>query len=238
MELISETIRKLSENTPYSTLVGRSKKWFDETYVQKSKEPIEESSAIVPKIGKLYTWFYDPITKDKMDFFSWCPLTFIIGYKISSKGHLIPYGINLSFIPPSMRIKILDTIVRLWNSNIINPDIERIKKGVSPLHEIPLYYDVAKMVLQDSGFEFAIRSYRLDRFQSSPMVVSYEDWYKICLFPISYIEKMQIRAIYWRYWRNLDGTYKIGDGKTRDIVKTKVKEVREYVKKRNKVSST
>ena len=231
MELVSETIMRMSQSVPYSTIVSRSKKWFDDVYVMKEKKPMEESRTPIPKIGKIYTWFYDPLTKDEMDFFSWCPLTFIIGYKITSGGHLLPYGINLSFIPPSMRIKILDTIIRLWNTQVINPNIERIKAGETPTMEIPLYYDVAKKLLQNSGFEFAIRSYRLERFQSSPMIVSYEDWYKICTFPIRYIEKMQIRAIYWRYWRNLDGNG-IGKHKDVEIVKTKIKEVQDYVKKR------
>ena len=231
MELVSETIAKMSESTPYSTIVSRSKKWFDDVYVMKEKKPIEESTTPVPKIGKIYTWFYDPITKDDMDFFSWCPLTFIMGYKVTQGGHLVPYGINLSFIPPSMRIKILDTIIRLWNTQIIDPNIERMRRNETPTMNIPLYYDVAKKVLQNSGFEFAIRSYRLERFQSSPMIVSYEDWYKICTFPIRYIEKMQIRAIYWRYWRNLDGNG-VGNHRNIKIVKTKIKEVQDYVKKR------
>jgi hypothetical protein len=231
MELVSETIIRMSESVPYSTIVSRSKKWFDDVYVMKEKKPIEESRTPIPKIGKIYTWFYDPLTKDEMDFFSWCPLTFIIGYKVTQGGHLLPYGINLSFIPPSMRIKVLDTIIRLWNTQVINPNIEKIKAGETPILDIPLYYDVAKKVLQNSGFEFAIRSYRLERFQSKPMIVSYEDWYKICTFPIRYIEKMQIRAIYWRYWRSLDGSG-IGKRKDVEIVKTKIKEVQDYVKKR------
>jgi len=149
MELVSETIMKMSKSTPYSTIVSRSKKWFDDIYVMKEKNPREESRTPIPKIGKIYTWFYDPLTKDEMDFFSWCPLTFIIGYKITSGGHLLPYGINLSFIPPSMRIKVLDTIIRLWNTQVISPNIEKINAGETPILEIPLYYDVAKKVLQN-----------------------------------------------------------------------------------------
>lgn len=234
MELPSKTIKRETDSTPYSTLVGRHTRWFDHYYIDRLEEPKEIKTDIILEVGKIYTFAYDPIFKDELDFFSYVPINLILGTKLSKAGNLIPYGINLSFVPPTIRIQILDEIVRIWNTDIIKPNIERINQGLPVLHNIPLFYDVAKKILEGSGFEFAIRGYRYERFGSLPRVVSYEDWYKLCYFSIKYISKMQIRQIYYRYQQALKENYRIGHKAAADIQKKKIKEVKEYFKKRER----
>lgn len=233
MELISKTIKRETDKTPYSTLVSRYTKWFDTYYIERTEEPPETQGHIMLKPGKIYTWSYDPIFKDKMKFFSYMPLNLILGTKLSKEGNLIPYGINLTFVPPSIRIKILDEIVRIWNTDIIKPNIERINEGKEVIHDIPIFYDVAKKVLEGSGFEFSIRSYRYERFLSLPRIVTYEDWHKLCYFHIKYVAKMNIKSIYYLYNKSLKDSYRIGQrGDASNIQKKKIKEVKEYFKKR------
>ena len=218
MELVSKTIKKETSITPYSTLVSRYTKWFDDRYVNKKIDDLPEKKEDIVLIpGKIYTFSYDPITKDQMKFFSYMPINLILGYKLSKAGNMIPYGINLSFIPPSVRIKILDAIVRVWGNNIIKNNEELIDKG-----------------LEGSGWEFCIRGYRYDHIRSLPQIVSYSDWHRICYFSIKFIAKMQIRAIYRLYAINANPKYRIGKKYDITIHHKKVKELRDYFKKRNK----
>lgn len=236
MILISEQIKKDTDLNPYSTLVSRYEKWFSNTYIDKTLEPIERKDDILLIPGKIYTFAYDPSDeyKDKSKFFSYMPINLILGQKLTKAGNLLPYGINLSFVPPSIRIKILDQITRIWNSDIIKPNIERIKEGKFTIHEIPIFYDVAKKILDGSGFEYAIRSYRYERFGNMPSIISYEDWHKICYFHLKYVAKMQIRAIYVMYMKNIQESYKVGKKYDVNLPKTKIKEVKEYFSKREK----
>ena len=144
MELVSKTIKKETSITPYSTLVSRYTKWFDDRYVNKKIDDLPEKKEDIVLIpGKIYTFSYDPITKDQMQFFSYMPINLILGYKISETGNIIPYGINLSFIPPSVRIKVLDAVVRVWGNNIIKNNEELIGKGLPTQEEIPMDYDAS-----------------------------------------------------------------------------------------------
>lgn len=235
MELVSKTIKRETSTTPYSTLVSRYTKWFDDRYVEKKIDDLpEKKEDIVLVPGKIYTFSYDPITKDQMQFFSYMPINLILGYKISEAGNMIPYGINLSFIPPSVRIMILDSIIRVWGNNIMKNNEELIDKGLPTQSEIPMDYDAAKKLLEGSGWEFAIRGYRYDHMRSLPQIVSPRDWHKICYFSIKFIAKMQIRAIYRLYAINANPNYRIGKKYDINIQQKKLKELRDYFKKRGK----
>lgn len=237
MELISKQIKKETDTIPYSTLVSRYQKWFDDYYIRRIEEPIETQNNIIMIPGKIYTFAYDPSEdyKNECDFFSHMPINLILGHKITKAGNWLTYGINLSFIPPSVRIRILDEIIRIWNTDIIKPNIERLEKGLPILHDIPIFYDVAKKILEGSGFEWAIRSYRMERIASLPLIVTYSDWYKLSFFTIKFIMKMQVRAIYVKYNKNIHGKqWKIGMSYGVDIKGKKIKEVKEYFSKRQK----
>ena len=230
--LPSERIIEETTTVTKSTVVYRNHKWFEDNYMRKINDPKEPNFKILPlEIGKMYSFAYDPIHAGELDFYDNMPMNLILGYIITKKGRLNPYGINLSYIPPKIRTNILDVIVRLFRTQYISPNIARISEENFNLKRLPMTYDVAKRILHNSGFEFAIRSYRNSQFRSKPLIITYEDWWRPCTFTSHFIQKINIRAIYYRYKRSLDDQYRIGQpDKFVKIKKTGVKEIKEYIK--------
>ena len=125
------------------------------------------------------------------------------------------FGINLSFVPPKVRMTILDEIKRVFGTMIINPNIDRINKGQQSLKKMPMTYDLAKVLLQKSGFEFALRSYIYTRMGSKPRIIDYSEWWRLGTFSSDYIRKLNKLSIYWRYKQKLDkADFRVYDKKT------------------------
>jgi len=234
--LPSERIKEENTEVTMSTVTYRNQQWFEKNYITRIEDPKEINNRILPlEIGKMYTFAYDPIYKKELDFYDFMPINLIMGYILTKKGRMNPYGINLSYIPPKVRIAVLDTIVKLFRTQIIKPNMVRISENNWNLKQLPLTYDVAKRILHNSGFEFAIRSYRNDHIRNKPRIITYEDWWRPCTFPSKFIQKMNIRAIYYMYKKNLDDQYRIGQpDRLVKIKKTGVKEIKEYIKERHK----
>lgn len=234
LALPSERIREETTTVTMATVVHRNQKWFEDDYVLRMNDPKEPNFKVLPmEIGKLYTFAYDPIYKDEMNFYDNMPINLILGYILTKEGRMNPYGINLSFVPPKVRTAVMDVITKLFRTQYISPNITRISENNFNLKKLPLTYDVAKRILHNSGFEFAIRSYRNDRIRNKPMIITYEDWWRPCTFGSKFIQKMNIRAIYWMYKKNVDESYRIGQkDKAVKIKKTGVKEIKEYIKGR------
>lgn len=232
MKLISEQIKYETDRMPTSTLTSRYQKWFNDYYIRRMEEPTETQQTELMVPGKIYTFSYFPEEKyrDKGVFYAYMPITLILGQKLSQGGNLIPYGINLSFVPPRVRIKIMDAIVRIFNTEYIQPSIERLNTGNEVIRNIPLLYDVACKILEGSGFKFAIRGYRYDNMLSTPRIITYEDWYKINFFGNQYIVNSNARAIYYQYMRAMNDKYTIGRKEEIKLLKIKIKEIKEYLK--------
>ena len=63
-------------------------------------------------IGKMYMFFYDALHKDTLPYFDMFPLIFIIGFK--EDGFL---GINLHYISPLLRARLMDALYTTANNN-------------------------------------------------------------------------------------------------------------------------
>ena len=57
--------------------------------------------------GNMYMYFYDPKTKDKLPYYDGFPLINMMG---PAKGGF--YGLNLHYLPPAVRARLLDVILR------------------------------------------------------------------------------------------------------------------------------
>lgn len=236
MDLVSETLSNEMRITPYSTMVSRSQKWFHENYLvnQTSMNLPEKKNNIFLIPGKIYTFGYNPLTPEEKllkqcPAFSFRPINFIIGQRITKAGHIVPYGIQLSMIPPRIRIQILDQIIRVFNSQIINPSLIQIKAGNQPTRTLPVNWEMMTKMLENSGFEYCIRSYRYEAFTTMPQIISYADWSKICTFTIPFIKTanlMGIRSVYMSYYSNLTG--KKQAPKDLQLAERTIKEIKSY----------
>jgi len=65
-----------------------------------------------PMIGTMNMFFYDPKHKDTLPFYDRFPLAVIVGP--AEKGF---YGLNLHYLPPVLRAKLLDSLMDITNNN-------------------------------------------------------------------------------------------------------------------------
>ncbi len=237
MELPSKRLEQERQKFSESTIYDKNVKWFESNYVERWNNQIKEPHLGDPlTVGKIYSFYYDPKYKDKLEFYDNVPMSIIIGHIKTKAGNVNALGINLSFIPPKARAAILDRIVKVFNTMIIKPNEAMIdEEKFRSQKELPLYYDICKKILQNSGFEYAIRSYIYSHMESEPLIITYEDWWRILTFPSKYIVNLNIRAIYIRYKKKMDGDYRVGKkDKPVKIDRVKIKDIKNYLKIRNK----
>lgn len=247
MELPSKTIERYKKQSSVSNITYHNEQWFNHNFVKDNIEflkggkkytletELKEHQGLTEpmnkktfQVGKIYTFNYsNPKYKKELKFYNAFPVGLCLGHVILKNGKQNPLFLNLTFIPPKIRILIMDKLVKIFNNNFINPNIEKLNRGVLNLKQLPTEYQVLKKILANSGFEFAIRSYIYTRIKTKPRVISYIDWWKICTFSSKFIKKINILAIYALYKKNmLDSNYRIGkkDPKVR-IANTKLKDI-------------
>ena len=65
-----------------------------------------------PLIGSMNMFFYDPKHKDTLPYYDRFPLSVIVG---PATGGF--YGLNLHYLPPTLRAKMLDALMDVTNNN-------------------------------------------------------------------------------------------------------------------------
>ena len=143
MELPSESFERAIKESKLSesAIIGRNIKWFNETYIERTKDPIEPNikNAKVMEVGKMYSFTYHPKYHDKLDFYDYSPICIIISHVLTKDGNLNAIGLNISYMPPRFRMAILDKITKMFSTMIINNNIEKIEKEqFHSLTQLPL----------------------------------------------------------------------------------------------------
>jgi len=202
MDLPSKTyLQECRKSSPRT--VGRNcEMWFNAVYDQ-HRSPNQEHSLAPPEpvmgpieAGKVYTYVYDPKYANELMYYDTFPMFMSLGHL--DNGNI--FGFNLSFIPPRVRLRILDKFVRVFHFRFIKPNNFFLEKGKpAAMKEIPFTYDIAKGMLAGSHFEHALRSYRYDHIVTSPKVITYNDYWRLLAFTSAGIMKLNIRAIYALY---------------------------------------
>lgn len=69
--------------------------------------------------GRIYTWQYDPLYKDVLDFYDKRPIVLVhSAYVAKSTGNLIVQGLNLNFLPEMARVQTLETFYRVYKDDV------------------------------------------------------------------------------------------------------------------------
>lgn len=202
MDLPSKTYLNECRKASPRTVTRNCEMWFEAIYDNQSVAPPEPLAGPI-EAGKVYTYLYDPKHANDLPYYDTFPMFMSLGHL--ENGNII--GINLSYVPPRVRLRVLDKFIRVFNFRFIKGNqnwLERGKPGA--MKEIPFFYDVAKVMLAGSGFENALRSYRYDHIHSSPQIITYDDYWRLLAITSKHIEKLNIRAIYALYKRQPIGT--------------------------------
>jgi hypothetical protein len=131
--------------------------------------------------GKIYTYSYDPLTKDSLSFYDVRPFVLVLEAYVKTNENVLIKGVNLNFLPESVRVKLLEATF-----NALRPSYESSNKEINS-GRIGLMRQVAN-VLKDSKFvftlfhtkanvpyEFAYRNYIVGRIKNLVQIET-EDW--------------------------------------------------------------
>lgn len=122
-----------------------------------------------PEIGQMYMFAYDPKYKNVLPYYDAYPLVFPIEFY--SDGFL---GINLHYLPPLARARLLTNLKDLSNNNKYDDSTKLV-----------ISYNMLKAhSIQFNGFENCIKRYLFAHVRSSFHQVSPYDWDKAVLLPL------------------------------------------------------
>jgi hypothetical protein len=129
-----------------------------------------------PTPGKMYLYQYDAKTKDQLPYWDKLPVIFFLERKDAS--HF--YGINLHYLPPPMRLKLLTNLYDLANNEKFDATT-RLK----------MTYDVLMRVskAKNLGAEFAFKQYLYPQMKSRFLEINASSWPMVSLLPIEQFQK-------------------------------------------------
>lgn len=113
-----------------------------------------------PTIGRMYSFLYDPKTKDTLPYYDKFPLIFMIGP--APKGFM---GINLHYLPPILRAQLMNSLYDLLNNNKYD---ETTKLRIS--------YDVLSKASKYRFFKPCVKRYLTNHVRSRLIMIYPEEW--------------------------------------------------------------
>lgn len=123
------------------------------------------STANRPLPGRMFMFFYDAKTKQELPYFDKFPLIFMVG---PAEGGF--YGINLHYLPPILRARLMDALYDTINNNNYD-DTTRLR----------ISYDILKKASKMRYFKPTFKLYLNSNVRSRFLYISPEQW-DIALF--------------------------------------------------------
>ncbi len=131
-------------------------------------------------IGRMYFFFYDPKTKDKLPYYDRFPL--VIPIERYPDGFL---GLNLHYIHPKQRIILLDKLSEFANNNKYDETTK-----------LRLSYDLLKSTSKAFELQACIKRYLFSHVESRFMEITADEWDIACLLPMEAFEKASKHKVY------------------------------------------
>jgi len=103
-------------------------------------------------VGRMYMFYYDPKTKDTLPYYDSFPLVIVVG---PAEGGF--YGLNLHYLPPTLRAKFLDSLLDVTNNRLYD-DSTKFKISYNMLQR------AAKMKYFKPCFKHYLNSHVKSRF--------------------------------------------------------------------------
>lgn len=137
-------------------------------------------------IGKMYTFFYDPKHKETLPYYDLFPLIFVVGP--AADGFL---GINLHYLPPVLRAKLMDSLYQILNNNKYN-DTTKLKVS----------YQVLSSASRFRYFKPCLKHYLSDHVQSNFLNIEPRNWDAALMLPTEKFRKASTDRV-WRESREM-----------------------------------
>lgn len=118
-------------------------------------------------IGKLYLFNYDPKLKDKLPYYDTYPLVFPIEHYGDSF-----LGINLHYLPPMLRAKLMDALLRTIN----NDKYDKTTRLV-------ISYQILNGASRYRYFKPCIKKYLFSHVKSPFLYIAPDEWNIVAMLP-------------------------------------------------------
>jgi len=133
-----------------------------------------------PLIGSMNMFFYDPKHKDKLPYYDRFPLVIIVGP--APKGF---YGLNLHYLPPILRAKLLDELLNNLNN-----------KAYDESTRFNVNYSLLKRVSNLRYFKPCYKHYLTQHVKSRMARVNAPEWEIATFLPTADFEKGTKAQVY------------------------------------------
>ena len=130
--------------------------------------------------GEMYMMFYDPKHKRTLPYYDRFPL--VIPFQKAKGGFL---GLNLHYLPHSLRAKFLDQLYDTTNN-----------EKYDSTTRFRLTYDILQKVSQNNAFLPCVKHYLSDHIISKLAVVDSADWEIAIFLPTEQFKKSGLSNIY------------------------------------------
>jgi hypothetical protein len=133
--------------------------------------------------GKIYTFQYDPMYKDMLDYYDKRPIILCCGQWDASTGNTIVTGINLNFLPEIARVNTLEYYYKsveedlnmAYKKTMETDQVSFIRKAIIVLQDVVKMFNVFNRAGQ-IGYQFAMRNYILGARMQKVSLIEYDDW--------------------------------------------------------------
>jgi hypothetical protein len=119
-------------------------------------------------VGRMYLFAYDPKHKDKLPYYDRFPLIF--PFNKDSEGF---WGINMHYLPPLLRAKLMDSLHDLANN-----------KKYDDTTKLQLSYQILTASSKFKYFKPCVKHYLNSHVQSRFMWIPAESWDRVLFLPL------------------------------------------------------
>lgn len=126
----------------------KSLRWYQDTIKKTVGNKSKMATPATMRQGKLYTYAYDPLTKEKMEYWDQFPLIIFMGLEYGETTKRVYFrGINLHYLPPPERVRFMTDLLanHATTSNLMKNT--RLNVNWEDFKNHPLSGDIVKNYL-------------------------------------------------------------------------------------------
>ena len=185
-------IKRLEEETPaeLETMSLESLRWFQQrvkTMKLTSEAFYKQSSLNKARRyleGRMYTFFYDAKTKDKLPYWDRFPVVLILD--LNQNGFT---GLNLHYIPPRYRVRLLYELYKY-----IRLDDDTRDENMKP--HIRMRYEMLRGLSKLRFFKPCFKRYLTTQIEGRALEITPDYWDVMAMLPLADWQKKHAREVY------------------------------------------
>ena len=145
--------------------------------------------------GRMYTFFYNPKTKDKLPYYDTFPVVLII--ETTGNGFV---GLNLHYIPPRYRVNLLS---QLYDFVIEDPDIESDDEDMKT--KVKMSYELLQSTAKLKFFRPCYKKYLTSHIEGRALEITPQYWDIMAMLPTAQFKKKTVKEVYGESIRSVNG---------------------------------